>query len=416
MTAKENADFLMTYAQAHGITDKKELANFMGQMAVESGGFASMNENLHYSGERLLAVFPGRNGMNTLAEANKVVAGGPEAIANKVYGGEYGEDNLKNTQPGDGWKYHGRGFIQLTGCDNYTKAAAGLGIDLVNHPELAEDRDNAAKIAVYYWQSRVIPKGHQTDINDACHDINGGYKGLPERRAAAKAWEEALDKGYKPGGPEPLPGGASGGRAHSESLRHAQQLLNQQGYHTTAGKPLGEDGRMGPQTKQAIEAFQRDNGLKVDGIVGKNTLHELEKAQPQPVAHPTTRLDDPAHAGNTLYKEALASVERLDAAQGRTTDQVSKQFAGSVAVEAHAQGLSRIDHIILSENGAKAWAVQGELNSPFKQIAEVNTQQAVSASVEQSSQRWKEAQSQQQSTPTQPLPQQTQAQQPSMQP
>jgi len=411
MTAKENADFLMSYAQAHGITDKKELANFMAQMTVESGNFRSMDENLNYSGERLHAVFPGRNGMNTVADANKVAAGGPEAIANKIYGGDWGEDNLGNTQPGDGWKYHGRGFVQLTGRDNYEKAAAGLGMDLVNHPELAADRDNAAKIAVYYWQSRVIPKGHQTDVDDACHDINGGHKGLPERRAAAKAWEDALDKGYKPGGPEPLPSGAGGGRAASESLRHAQQLLNQQGYRTTDGKPLGEDGHMGPQTKHAIEAFQRDHGLKVDGIVGKNTLHELEKAR---APHTTSRLDDAAHPGNPLYKQALTSVERLDAAQGRTTDQVSRQFAGAVAAEAHAQGLTRIDHIVLSENGARAYAVQGELNSPFKQIAELNTHQAVSASMEQSSQRWQDVQAQTQASPTQPSPQQTQAQQPTV--
>ena len=103
----------------------------------------------------------------------------------------------------------------------------------------------------------------------------------------------------------------------------------------------------------------------MDGIVGKNTLHALEKAQPQAVGHPTARLDDSTHPGNALYKQALASVERLDAAQGRTTDQVSRQFAGAVAVEAHAQGLTRVDHIVLSDNGAKAYAVQGELNSPF---------------------------------------------------
>ncbi|UPG91581.1 peptidoglycan-binding protein [Luteibacter aegosomaticola] len=462
MTAKENADFLMSYAQAHGITDKKELANFMGQMTVESGNFKSMDENLNYSGDRLHAVFPGRNGMNTVADANKVAAGGPEAIANKIYGGDWGEDNLGNTQPGDGWKFHGRGFVQLTGRDNYDKAANGLGMDLVHHPELAADRDNAAKIAVYYWQSRVIPKGHETDVDNACHDINGGHKGLPERRTAAKAWEEALEKGYKPGGPEPLPTGAGVGHAASESLRHAQQMLNQQGYHTTDGKPLGEDGRMGPQTKQAIEAFQRDHGLKADGIVGKNTLHELEKAQApraphapnttptqdqraheqhahtqpgvQPLPYPHTqanpatqgapRLDDPTHPGNPLYKEALASVQRLDAAQGRTTDQVSRQFAGAVATEAYARGLTHVDHIVLSDNGAKAYAVQGELNSPFKQLAEVNTQQAVSTPLEQSSQQWQHAQTQQQANThaqtqaqaqAQPTPQQAQEQQPSMQ-
>lgn len=459
MSAKDNADFLMRYAQANGITDKKELANFMGQMTVESGGFTSMNEQLGYSGKRLFEVFEGRNGMNTRADADRIAAGGPESIANTIYGGAYGRSHLNNTQPGDGWAFHGRGFVQVTGRKNYTDAANGLGIDFVNHPELAADRENAAKIAVFYWKTRVVKEGDQTDVDKACTDINGGTHGLPERRAAAKAWEEALDKGYKPGGPEPLPTGAGVGHAPSESLRHAQQMLNQQGYHTTDGKPLGEDGRMGPQTKQAIEAFQRDHGLKADGIVGKNTLHELEKAQAphapnpapthdqraheqhahtqpgvQPLPYPHTqanpatqgapRLDDPAHPGNPLYKEALASVERLDAAQGRTTDQVSRQFAGAVATEAYARGLTHVDHIVLSDNGAKAYAVQGELNSPFKQLAEVNTQQAVSTPLEQSSQQWQHAQTQQQANThtqtqaqaqAQPTPQQAQEPQPSMQ-
>jgi putative chitinase len=441
MTAKENADFLMAYAQAHGITDTKELANFMGQMTVESGKFTSMSENLNYSGERLLEVFPGRNGMHTLAEANKIAAAGPEGVANAIYGGEYGRRRLNNTEPGDGWKYHGRGFIQLTGCDNYTKAAAGLGIDLVSHPELAADRETAAKVAVYYWKTRVITQGDQTDIDKACFDINGAHNGLPERRAAAKAWEDALNKGYTPGGADRLPIG-SAGHAPSESLRSAQQMLSQQGYHGADGKPLGEDGRMGPQTKQAIEAFQRDHGLQVDGVVGKHTLHELEKAkaphvqnpapaheqrahtepgvkpppyphtQSNPATHVARRLDDPQHPGNPLYEQALTSVERLDAAQGRATDEVSRQFAGAVAAEAYAKGLTRVDHIVLSDNGANAYAVQGELNSPFKQIAEVNTHQAVGTPMEQSSQRWEAIHAQQQTAPIPPPSQQTQLQQP----
>src|SRR5579859_6869076 len=154
MSAKANADYLMETATRSGIREPKELANFMGQMQVESGGYTSMNENLHYSGERLLEVFPGRNGMNDIAKANDIAAGGPESVANAIYGGHWGKMNLGNTEPGDGWKYHGRGYVQLTGHDNYARVGKELGLDLVNHPELAEDREIAAKIAVHYWESR----------------------------------------------------------------------------------------------------------------------------------------------------------------------------------------------------------------------------------------------------------------------
>jgi putative chitinase len=418
MSAKDNADFLMQYAQAHGITGKKELANFMGQMQVESGGFKSMNEQLGYSGARLFEVFEGRNGMNSRADAESIAAGGPEAVANAIYGGAFGKRRLGNTEPGDGWAFHGRGYVQLTGRENYEKVVSGTGLDVIQHPELAADRDNAAKIAVFYWNSRVIKEGHATDVDAACVDINGGTNGLSERRAAATAWEAALDRGYTPGGTEPLPGLPVGGKTPADSLRHVQELLNERGYRGSAGTPLDEDGRMGPQTRRAIEAFQRDNGLQVDGIAGRNTLRALEQPQAHDVP-PTTptgwRLDDPAHAGNVLYKQALAGVERLDVAQGRTSDDVSRQFAGAVAVEAHAQGLSRVDHVVLGDNGAKAWAVEGDLNSPFKKLAEIDTLHAVNAPLEQSSQRWESLQAQRvDAAQPSPVVQQTHDQQPAM--
>jgi predicted chitinase len=203
MSSKENADYLMEAATHAGITDKKELANFMGQMQVECGGFGHMSEGLNYSGERLLEVFPGRNGLHNTAQANAIAAGGPEAVANAVYGGEWGRKNLGNIEPGDGWKFHGRGYVQLTGRDAYERIGKEIGQDLVHHPELAENREIAAKIAIQYWQDRVVPHRHQTDVTGACHDINGGENGLRERKAAAAEWDRKLEHGYVPGGPDP---------------------------------------------------------------------------------------------------------------------------------------------------------------------------------------------------------------------
>lgn len=318
MSAKENADYLMDAATKAGITDPKELANFMGQMQVECGGYSSMNEGLGYSGSRLLEVFPGRNGMNTLAEANKVAAGGQEAIANEIYGGTWGKKNLGNTEPGDGWKFHGRGFVQLTGRANYEAVGKELGLDLVNHPELAADRDVAAKIAIHYWKDRVQPHGHQTDVTGACKDINGGHNGLAERKNAAQAWEGALDKGYKAGGPDPIPVAGGGGHKMSkEQAEHVQTLLNAQGYTDTNGKPLVVDGHAGKETKLAIERFQTDHHLKADGIVGPATLKALEQNPQHDKAQPTGATATPAArstAATSLREGATgASVEALQA-------------------------------------------------------------------------------------------------------
>ncbi|MDQ7995290.1 MAG: peptidoglycan-binding protein [Luteibacter sp.] len=295
MSAKENADYLMDAATKAGITDPRELANFMGQMQVECGGYSSMNEGLGYSGSRLLEVFPGRNGMNTLAEANKVAAGGQEAIANEIYGGGWGKKNLGNTEPGDGWKFHGRGYVQLTGRANYEAVGKELGLDLANHPELAADRDVAAKIAIHYWKDRVQPHGHQTDVTGACKDINGGHNGLAERKNAAQAWEGALDKGYKPGGPDPIPlAGGGGHRMSKEKAEHVQTLLNAHGYTDTNGKPLVVDGHAGKETKLAIERFQTDHHLKADGIVGPATLKALERNLQHDKAQPAATPAAPA--------------------------------------------------------------------------------------------------------------------------
>jgi len=184
MSSRENADYLLERAREHGITNTEELANFMGQMQVESGSFSSMDENLNYSGHRLLEIFPGRNGIDTIEQANTIAAGGPDAVANHIYGGTWGKLNLGNTGPDDGATFHGRGYIQLTGRDNYERIGSEMGLDLLNHPELAADRETAAKIALHYWDARVVANNHQTDVTAACMDINGGTNGLQDRKDA----------------------------------------------------------------------------------------------------------------------------------------------------------------------------------------------------------------------------------------
>lgn len=388
MTAKQNADYLLEAAMKAGITDPKELGNFMGQMQVECGGYGRMSENLNYSGARLLEVFPGRNGMDTPAEANRIAAGGPEAIANAVYGGAWGKKNLGNTEPGDGWTFHGRGYVQLTGRDNYARVGEALGIDLVNHPELAEDREVAAKIAVHYWKDRVQPNHHERDVRDACLDINGGTNGLPARRTAAEAWEKALEHGYRPNGPEAMPTQGGGGHHLSkEKVTHIQTLLAGQGYVDSRGRPLEPDGVMGRETKAAVERFQRDHHLKPDGIVGPATLKALEAAQPRhdAAAPGAPLLSDPAHPGNGMYRQAFDELRKLDAERGRDPGEHTERVAGSLTAAATAAGMQRIDRVALDKDATRAYAVQGQEGSPFKTVADVDVMTAVRTPLAQSS-------------------------------
>ncbi|MFN3494804.1 MAG: glycoside hydrolase family 19 protein, partial [Hydrogenophaga sp.] len=197
---------MLVAAYRSGITDPKELANFMGQVQHESQHFARLEENLNYSGERLYAVFKGRNGLTT--EKATELAGIPDrterqkAIAEQVYGGPDGRARLGNTEPGDGYTFRGRGYMQITGRGNYTALGHATGLDLVNHPELAAEQSNAEKLAIHYWKTQVqIHPSARADVTVAGSLINTGRadripKGLADRQASAAAWQKALDSGY----------------------------------------------------------------------------------------------------------------------------------------------------------------------------------------------------------------------------
>jgi putative chitinase len=395
MSSIKNADYLMQTAQKAGITDIKELANFMGQMQVESSGFTSMNENLHYSAARLLAVFPGRNGMQTTEQAKAIVAQGPEGIANAIYGGPWGTRYLGNTQEGDGWRYHGRGYVQLTGRDNYAAAGQALGLNLIHHPELAADREVAARIAVHYWQTRVVAHGHQHDVTGASHDINGGEKGLAERRNAANVWEHRL-YGYH------QDAGTLRQGTHSPAVTHLQTQLNALGYTDAQGQSLRADGHFGPATRDAVKAFQRDHGLAPDGVAGSVTLNQLQ-ALNLPQA-PTRQPQAPSIPliGDPMFQQAQAGVHQLDAERGRTPDIRSDQLSASLTVAARKAGLSRIDSVWLSEDASKVFAVQGLPGSPEMKLTSLSTLAAVNTPMAQSAQALEQVRPEPSQTPLKP--------------
>lgn len=187
-----NAASLASEAISSGITDPRKLALFMGQMAHESGGFGSLSENLNYSSmDRIRAVFGKNKAIAGMSDDQlQGLVRNPDALANAVYGNRMG-----NTEPGDGAKYKGRGFVQLTGKDNYTAASKALGIDLVKNPELASDPDTANKIAVWYWKSRVEAKGADSSIEASTKAINGGFNGMDDRKAQTAKYASLFSGG-----------------------------------------------------------------------------------------------------------------------------------------------------------------------------------------------------------------------------
>ena len=293
-----------------GITSRKELANFMGQVQVESGNFQHLEENLHYSAERLLKIFPDRNGLKTLDQARSIVAAGPEAVGNAVYGGEWGQRRRGNTEPGDGYKYRGRGFIQLTGRKNYQETGEHLNIDLVNHPDDTAKPEIAARAAIDYWKTFVVPRKGKEDVTLATLAVNGGYNGLSERIKAVHEWETRLEMGYKPGMADPLaPTPTLRQGSHGSQVSQVQNELRDLGYTNKDSRLLTADGKFGPSTKQAVEAFQANNGLKADGVIGLATRHRLDEAHRVAQNTKATTPDNaPTEAKNrTFVPEAKAS-------------------------------------------------------------------------------------------------------------
>jgi predicted chitinase len=169
-----NKSAMIAEMDAQGIVDPKERAMLMAEVDHESGGFTKTKENTHYrSADRLMQLSKTARGKGKPA-VEAAIAQGDDAVAELMYGGRMG-----NTEKGDGAKYKGRGLIQLTGKDNYAAASKDLGIDLVNHPELAESPDVAAKTAAWYWKKNNLGESaRRGDVKANRHGTNGGENGI----------------------------------------------------------------------------------------------------------------------------------------------------------------------------------------------------------------------------------------------
>lgn len=150
---------------------------FLAQAAFESVELSHLAENLNYSAERLLAVF------YTHFEQGEALgfAHNPEKIANRVYANRMGNGDEST---GDGWKYKGRGIFQMTGKFMYEQCGLGLGIDLLNNPELLEEPENATRSAAWFWDTHSCNSlAEQGLFRTITQKINGGMNGYNERVA-----------------------------------------------------------------------------------------------------------------------------------------------------------------------------------------------------------------------------------------
>jgi len=197
----EYYSYFELYCEKYKINNVERISHFLAQTNYESGYMNYVEENLNYSAERLLKVFP--KYFKTLDEAKEYEYKG-EKIANKVYANRMGNGSEAS---GDGWKYRGRGLIQLTGKKNYEKFSKWYNDSsiFVDNPDLLLQPQFAVLSAFFYWDinnlnSYIVDNENAYNICKALtKKINGGYNGLEERFRLYKKIRELyneFDKDY----------------------------------------------------------------------------------------------------------------------------------------------------------------------------------------------------------------------------
>ena len=248
------------------INNARRIAAFISQCAHESRDFTAMEENLNYSQQALERVFSRYFGAGKRNAAE--YARNPEKIANYVYMDEFRSKSgaLGNTQPGDGWRFRGRGLKQLTGRNNYARFATHYNMTPEQASDWIETKEGALASALWFWDTNNLnPVADTGDVRALTKRINGGDIGLDDRQHRYNVAMQALTGDIPSRAPisaestSTLRRGSTG-----DAVKQMQQKLG-----------IPADGDFGPGTEAAVRKWQEANGLVADGIVGPKTLAAL---------------------------------------------------------------------------------------------------------------------------------------------
>lgn len=167
--------------QRFGILTPAQQASWIGQCGHECGNFRILEENLNYRAPTLLKLFPKtpKRQWGFTPEEAAAYEKQPQKIANRIYGNRMGN---RDEASGDGWRFRGSGFLQLTGHSNFYHAGQALGVDFVMQPELVRTPMYAAQTAGWFWQTHKLNQyADKGDFLTMTKRINGGTIGLEDR-------------------------------------------------------------------------------------------------------------------------------------------------------------------------------------------------------------------------------------------
>lgn len=361
----DNEIQMLRAARAAGITSREEMANFMAQMGHESGGFTRLEEGFRYTqGIQQIPVSSAwREGAPALEAARlEALHGRPEELARLMYGGR-----MDNDDAGDGYLYRGRGYTQLTGEGNYRNTGNGVGMDLVAHPDLAAHRDNAERIALWYWENRV-PAADRDDVTRATLGVNGGTNGLADRLNRYDAWHAVLTPEFvadldagrvHPGagvgpaiGRPAMEDGALRRLESGEEVRQLNDRLRALNIRADNGHEVPAGQTFTRQTEEAVRRFQGQHQLPETGRADPATLQAIQRAIEQQ-QQPTTGQEHSPLSGapqalpgraQQLLADSRDHVQRLAQSHGLAWDQGMENTVYALAKTAGEAGMTRITH------------------------------------------------------------------------
>ncbi|MEA5124567.1 XVIPCD domain-containing protein [Xanthomonas floridensis] len=348
---------------------------------------------------------------------------------------DFGRSQARKLGYSGGEEFYGRGYVHLTHDYNYAKFDKLLGLngEMVRNPDMAKEPEIAAKVLVVGMRDGLFT-GKPLDryIDNDSHDVynarrvvNGVTPSKPWSVKAAKECEEYagnwerrvpdLIESVKRDGVDLKHHVTSSSTPHhvskasdgkleqgerGEQVKQLQGQLAQFGATGRDGKPLHADGDFGANTKYAVEQFQREHGLHVDGVVGGQTQAALGTALSQNAAKRAEQtaasaapgqasssplLSDPRHPDHAMYNGAVSKLEALGERGGFANRKELEQAAGQIVFESKVSGLQRVDHVVPNKSGDGFFAVQGEMTDPAMQRVFVDRSQAQNQPLEQSS-------------------------------
>lgn len=256
------------------INTVNRIAGFMAQCAHESNDFRNLEENLNYSVDALNRVFPHYFGPGKRNAAE--YARNPEKIANYVYMDEFRSKSgaLGNTQPGDGWRFRGRGIKQLTGRNNYAAFGKTVGMTAEQAAEYVATPKGAFESACWFWnRSKLNTVADADDIVRMTKIINGGDIGLADRKNRYVKAKGILSTTKSV--PDSVNPQITDSVTQSVILKRGSKGdLVKQVQHALK---IDADGVFGMQTEVAVRSWQRINRYTVNGVLDTNQINKLTR-------------------------------------------------------------------------------------------------------------------------------------------